>query len=136
MLTDPLAVETVVVAHINAAPALAALDGRVYPVKAPQGTATPYVTYQRISDIPETAFGQDPGLSRMRLQLSSFDPDFDAMRTIAVRLKEWMQRWREVVGEVEIQDTFIETDQDLWDEESSLHYNVLDVMLIHREPAT
>ena len=45
------------------------VDGRIYPVVAPQGTDPPYVTYQRVSGAPEHHHGGNAGVSRARLQV-------------------------------------------------------------------
>jgi hypothetical protein len=124
-------VEDALFTRLSTGPGLMALVGtRVYPVKAPQNVATPYVVYARVSGTRETAFNADPGMVRARYQFTPYSTDFDQMTAVRDEVRKLIERWRP--GGV-IDDVFIETDQDLWDDDAQLHFGPLDAFVLCRE---
>jgi hypothetical protein len=109
---------------------LAALvSTRIYPVIMPQGVTHPAVTYQKISAVRETAMGTDPGLVRTRFAINAWDTTYASVKAVINQVRLAMERWR-ATG---IQDCFIETEIDLYDDAARIHYTAMDVILIHTE---
>ncbi len=106
---------------------------RIYPKRAPQGVATPYVVYQRISGVRETAFGADPGIARARIQVAVWSTLYPEARQIADVIRQALQRFRGTVATVEVLDVFVESDFDQDDEDAKRDAAILDYQVITRE---
>jgi len=70
---------------------------RIYPVKAPQGTTTPYVTYQTINDAEVYTFGSDPNYAQARLSFSIWSTSHISCRGIRDQLRLAMRDQRGVL---------------------------------------
>lgn len=126
--------EEAVYARLTGVPAIAALIGtRVYPALAPMGATLPYVVYQHISGVRETAFGDDPGIARARIQVAAWSDEYSEARQVAEAVRQGLQRYRGTVGGVEVLDVFVEADFDQYDEEALRYGAILDYQVIHRE---
>lgn len=86
---------------------------RIRPVRADQRDAYPYVVYSVISDLPYSAMGVDAKPHRARVQVSSFDDDFDSMRAVDAQVRLALSRYRGTSGTVKVQDVFEGGVQDL-----------------------
>lgn len=62
----------------------AVVADRVYPMKLPNAVTLPAVTYQEISDEPQTALdGTDGKLIRFRMQINCWAASYTAAKTLA-----------------------------------------------------
>lgn len=102
---------------------------RLYPVIMPEGTTHPVVTYQLISGIREVAMGADPGLVKARYQFTAWAPTNLAARAVIKQIRLALERYR-TTG---LEDCFIETEYDVFDEAAILHGRGLDVIVNHTE---
>ena len=98
----------------------------------PQGTAKPAVTYQLISKPTEAAMGTDPGLVHARYQFTAWAETNLAARNTLKQVRLALERYR-TTG---LQDCFIETEYDVFDEAAILHGRGLDVIMHHTEDTT
>lgn len=86
---------------------------RIRPVRAAQRDAYPYVTYSVISDLSYPAMGVDATPHRARVQVSSFDDDFDSMRAVDQQVRLALSRFRGTSGTITVQDILEDGVQDL-----------------------
>lgn len=128
-------IEEALVTRLAAVSAVTTLVGsRVYPLRAPEGVAQPFLVYQRVAAPPrETAFGTDPGIARPRFQLVAWATSYATAKAVATAVRQALQRYRGTVGGVEILDIFVEFDEDLHDDEVHLFGALTDFSVIHRE---
>lgn len=109
---------------------------RVYPVKLPQGPTLPAVTYQRISTIKESAMGNDAGISRTRFQVTCWAETYSALKGVSEAVRAALQRFQGTSGGVEVLDSFLENDMDIYSGEESdfrVYGEMQDYIWIHRE---
>jgi hypothetical protein len=102
---------------------------RIYPVIMPQGTIKPAVTYQLISSPRGKAMGSDPGMVTARYQFIAWATTNLEARNVTKQVRLALERYR-VAG---IEDCFIETEYDVFDEAAILHGRGLDVIVNHTE---
>ncbi|MCL1940029.1 MAG: DUF3168 domain-containing protein [Desulfovibrionaceae bacterium] len=83
-------IEQAVAAALNASVEIAALAAdRVYPVKAPQGSALPAVTYQRTGSSPDYTL-QGYGSETVTLTLNSLAPTYEEAKELAIAVRAVM----------------------------------------------
>ncbi len=104
--------------ELVAASAVTALVGeRIYPGKAPQGAAAPYVVVTTISDVPESSFTgtTDEELRDARVQVDSYAAGYLDAHAVAKAVKD-------VVGNLKRPDLcgVYLTARDLYDDETEL----------------
>jgi len=110
-------VDAAVYARLSGFAGLVALTTRIRPVSAAPGDAYPYVVYSVISDLPYPAMSADAAPHRARVQVSSFDNDFNSMRAVDAQVRLALSRFRGTAGSVGVQDVIEDGVQDLHDEE-------------------
>lgn len=67
---------------------LAALvSNRAFPMVAPEGTATPYITYQVISNIPVVCLDGITGTENRRFQIDGWADSYAAAKTLESSIK-------------------------------------------------
>lgn len=82
------AIETVLYSTVTANATVAGLVGsRVYPVRAPQESAAPYVTYRRISDLPYLTHGMESDSGAGRWQFDCYAPTYAQAKATAQAVK-------------------------------------------------
>jgi hypothetical protein len=64
-----------------------------HPIIAPQGTALPYVTYQRISSNVNNVLSGPPSIDNTRLQVDVWAGNYAAVQTLAAAVKARMLAW-------------------------------------------
>lgn len=111
----------------------ALIDTRAYPGVAPPAAALPFITFTRVSVERSSAMGSDTGLAHARYQLSSWADTFTGAEALKEAVRAALQRWRGTVAGVEVLDSFLESEIELYEEETKLWQIVLDVMIHYRE---
>jgi hypothetical protein len=90
------------------------------------------VTYQRISEQRYSAMGSDTEIVDARFQIDGWATTYDQMRTISLAILERMQRWS-AASPVTVQDCFIISTNDEYDDQAELYRALVDVRLIYEE---
>lgn len=127
-------IEEALPARLAAVGAVTALVGtRVYPLRAPQNAVRPFVVYQRISAPRVSAFGSDTGIARPRFQVTAWADTYAGAKAVATAVRQALQRYRGTILGVEILDCYVDTDQDLVDDEVKLFGHATDFFIPHRE---
>lgn len=111
----------------------ALVSARIYPLILPQKPTLPAVTYTRVSGERVSAMGADTVIARPRFQVSCFASTYASARAVAAQVRAALQRWRGTVGGVVIQDSFIESEIDLYEDDTKLYHTALDFEIIHEE---
>lgn len=84
-------IEKSIFAQLYAHPGLNALVAdRVYPVVLPQGVTLPALTYQVISDVPESDLDGDSDLRNLRVQVYGWSEGYAECKNIALQIRAAM----------------------------------------------
>lgn len=70
--------EAIYTALAGAAPVAALVADRIYPVRAPQGVAAPYVIFQHVASDPATTHGEPAGAVHRMFQFACFAATYEA----------------------------------------------------------
>lgn len=125
-----MGVEETLYTRLSTFAGLMALIGtRIYPVIMPQGSVKPAVIYQMISGIREAAMGSDPGMVKARYQFTAWATTNLSARNVIKQIRLALERY----STTDLDDCFIETEYDVYDEGAYLHGRGLDVIVHHRE---
>ena len=106
---------------------------RIYPNVLPQGVTYPAVSYHRVSTVRNSAMGSDIGVASPRFQLDAWGATYSDALSVKAQLKSAMERWTGTVDSVEVLDTYIMNEYDLYDSTVPIHRILIDVEINHRE---
>ena len=100
-------------------------------VTIPQGTATPYVVYQTIDDLPDYAHDGLVDLRHPRIQVSSYAATFGAAKAIAAQVTAALTTWP--AANAEIQCVSLENSIPLYDAASGLFAFITDFTICYTQ---
>jgi hypothetical protein len=90
----------------------ALIGTRVYPVRAPQDAATPYVVWAMVSRVGDQALGGDvSSLVASRIQFGCYAGDYPAARALADAVRRSLASWNNPASAVK--NTFQDNELDL-----------------------
>ena len=116
--------------------ALTSLVGqRIYYVKAPQNVTTPYLTYQKISEIPTHSHDGYAGTKDARIQFTAFSPLYLTVKAINKAIFDALDSFTGSLctGGVTVQSCMLDDEIDLYDPESGLHYSPADYLIVYSD---
>jgi Protein of unknown function (DUF3168) len=90
----------------------AAVAERIYPVRAPQGSAVPLVVYRLIGEDSDYHMGGASGLVRQLFQLDTYAAGADAAAELAGALRTRLDGFRGPMADVRVQGVFFQTEDD------------------------
>lgn len=111
----------------------ALVASRIYPNLAPQNAAYPHVTFRRVTSDRPSAMNRDSGVVRARFQFDTFNEAYDGARLVRDQLRAALQRWRDPGGTPVVQDVFLISETDLYEDDSRIHHLADDFEVIYRE---
>lgn len=110
---------------------MSALVGtRIYPVAIPQNAALPAVCFQRITSVPEHAFGSDAGVRRTRVQVTIVAEQLAKTGQavdVAAKVILALSRYRGGT----IQDSLLDNEQHDFESEPRFYRILLDFIIWH-----
>lgn len=108
---------------------------RIYPLRAPDRVARPYLTYQRISANRWRSFGGPAGMAQPRIQVDAYATDYAAAKVLAKAARLALDGYRGVAGGVRVGGITLETDQDLYEDDvdPKLYRVRMDFIVTHAE---
>lgn len=121
---------------LTAATAVAALvSSRVYPLRAPDGVAAPFIVYQRISGVRWRTLSGACGIAQPRIQIDVYAATYAGAKALASAVRVALDGYRGIVAGVRIGGITLETDQDLLEDDIDpvLHRVTMDFMVTHDE---
>lgn len=77
--------------------------------------------------------GSDIGIVSARFQIDVIALSYAGMRAVMEQARLALQRYRDAASDPEVLETFIQNEQELYEDETDLHHGVLDVLVHHRE---
>ena len=115
-------------------------NARVYPVQVPQGQKSPCIVFRLMDSERPRAFGRDTGICRSRYEFTCWSTTksigtAQEAQDVAEGLRQAMQRYRDVAGTygVEVQDCFLYSQSEYFDQEVEAFAVVVDYEIIWRE---
>lgn len=128
-----MTVEADIFSRLSGYTTLAALiSTRVYPSLLPQNATYPAVSYRRVSSERPPVMGDDTGIVRARFQFDAWAQSYSGMIAVKELVREALQRYHGTAT-VEILETFILMDMDLYEDDTRIHHGVIDVEINYRE---
>jgi hypothetical protein len=80
---------------------------RIYPARAEQNAALPYVVWEVIDKVVDgRAMGSDPAIRRARIQIDGFETTYSLARALEDAIRARVQRWR-TSGPPVVFDTYL-----------------------------
>jgi len=125
-----MTIEEVLCARLQAQ--VASVGSRVYPVRAAQNTAYPFVTYAQVSEVSTHAFGADVNVLQARWQVNAFGKSYADAKVAADQASAALSRYRATVSGLEILDVFKELELDSFDFEALVYHVAVDFLVMHR----
>ena len=123
-----MSIEETIYTRLSGYSGLSALVAdRIYPNVKAQDAALPYVTYRRVSSTRYSAMGTDAPVVKARFQLDVFAATYDSMSAVRDQVRAAMQRWRNSGTGSTVQDTFIENETDLFEDDTRQQHVAIDV---------
>jgi hypothetical protein len=104
----------------------AIVDERAYPVAAPDSPVAPYLTYQRVSAVPQNVMAGNGGaapLMNTRLQIDVYAATYAEAQAKADAIKAALRGWA-------IQNV-TNSEQDLYEGDVKLHRVMIDISTWH-----
>lgn len=131
-----MVIEEALQAHLTDDADVAALVGtRVYPLRAEQGAARPYLVYQRISTPRVRSHSGPSGLAYPRFQITAVADSYSAARSLANAVREALDGYSGDMGDAPgiRANAFVDNDADGWEEASEAYTVRVDVIIWHAE---
>lgn len=110
----------------------ALISGRFYPMIAPQGAASPFITYQKIDTIPVHALGTTSKAEGARFQLDCWAKTVPIVKDLANKLKAAIDGVITTALGVQIFGIVLLNEIDFYEEDSELYRISLDFRVLHR----
>jgi hypothetical protein len=115
-----MTIEGALLAKLTGAAGLAALvAARVYALEAPQNTALPLVTFQRVSAERFHNWGADAGVKGEVWQFDAWGRTYDEACDVAEQIEAALSRFSGTADSTVIQDVLFDSDTDLRDESAT-----------------
>lgn len=96
---------------------LALAGTRIYPNVFKQQDTLPAIRYTKIASVNHSLMGSDAGVEVSTYQIDIIGLTYASVDALRDAVKSSLRRWRKAG----IQDTYIESDSDMYDDETKLH---------------
>ena len=121
--------ETLFTKLSNDAGVSALVVARIYPNHFKQTKTVPAIRYSKVSAPRPSTMGVDCGITRYRYQIDIIDDTYAGADAVKVVVVTALQRWRQSG----LQDTFIKSEADIYDDDTNHHRIRLDFEFIVEE---
>lgn len=109
--------EMAVYTILKADAAVAAIvASRIHALSAPQGTAAPFITYQRISGERTRDTRGPTGRSRSRIQVDGYAAGYAGAKTLANAVRHALDGYRGTVATIRVWSIALESDVDFYED--------------------
>lgn len=111
----------------------ALVSTRIYPNQKAQDVALPAVSYRRVSSNRYSAMGIDAEVVKARFQVDVWASTYDSASAVRDQVRGALQRWRNSGTGSTVQDTFIISETDLFEDDTKQHHIAIDVEINYIE---
>jgi len=109
------------------------MQAKIFPLRMPHDTATPAITYKKISGSRDVSHCGDSSFARPRFQFSCWSDDYLEAKQLAKRLVEALSGYTGQMGDVTVYAVFIDLELDAFDDNTNLYQVLVDATIEHRE---
>lgn len=106
---------------------------RIFPVKMPDKTAMPAITYFRVSGPRVESFQGSSTLAHPLFQIDCWAKTFQAADNLASKVRNSLQGYAGTTASVRIQGILLENDLDLYEEDTETYHRVMDFRIWYDE---
>ncbi len=125
-----MAIEQTLYTRLSEHTGIAALVAdRIYPNQKAQDVGVPALTYRRVSSTRFSAMGIDAEVVKSRFQVDVWAATYDDASALRAQVRNALQRWRAET----VQDTFIISETDLYEDSPPQHHIAVDVEINYIE---
>lgn len=129
-----MAIEETLYTRLSTHAGLSALvSTRISPNIKAQDSALPAVTYRRVSSTRFSAMAVDAEVVKARFQIDVWASTYDSAAAVRDQVRDAMQRWRNTSPGTVVQDTFIITETDLFEDDTRQQHIAIDVEINYIE---
>lgn len=104
---------------------------RVYPLKLPQDTAYPAVTYQKISDLTEPNLADVSRIKRVRMQVDTWADTALKSWELADLVRDQLDGFKGVVDGIQMTASLIDSESDLFEDAIEKYRVTTDYELVY-----
>ncbi len=128
-------IKTVLAAHAGVAGLVVA---RIYPVVMPQEPTYPNIVYRRVASERIQGVHSDPGVARVRLQVTAWAATYDECHALAEQVRLALERYGSAItgttiAGVTVYDVFMGTEADAYEPELDKFAHATDFTVVHAE---
>ncbi len=113
------------------------VSNRIYPNRAAQGAAMPYLVYSVVSKLPTDSKDDGVGFDRHRIQVDVVDDSYTNVELIASYLRTALDRVTGVYDETEIlqsvYDNEVDINENLQESSEQIYHKAVDFMIITKD---
>lgn len=106
---------------------------RIYPIKMPQGVTATGIVYNEVSGQGDHHMEGTSGLVQIRMQIAAWAQTADAAHALFLAIKERIDGYSGLMGEVYVQGCFIDSWRDLDDTVANLRGKIADYFINYSE---
>lgn len=130
-------VHSVLSAHAGVV-AIVGTPARIYPVVMPQEPTYPCITYRRVASERLQGVQSDPGMARVRLQVTSWASKYEDLKTLAEQVRLALERHGSAVtgttiAGTTVYDIFMGSEADAYEPELDVFAHATDFTVVHAE---
>lgn len=114
-------------------PVAALVGTRIYPVKLPQGIVAASLVYNEISGVGDHNMEGASGLVQVRMQVGAWAQSADGAHGLYLAVKEAIDGYRGMMGDVAVQGVFIDSWRDIDDTVANMRGKVADYFIWYAE---
>ncbi|MDL1909694.1 DUF3168 domain-containing protein [Chloroflexi bacterium CFX6] len=130
-----MSLESALASEITELPGVAGLIGdRVYPVAAPQTSASPFITYRRVTGEVQYTHEGESRIQRARFQLSAIADTYETVIELAEAIRSGLSGKRSLGnGIIQLNGIFFMDPEDTWNRETGLFVRSQDCTITYRK---
>lgn len=127
-------IEDAIYGKLNADANVTAIVGnRIFPIKMPDRTAMPAISYARVTGPRVESFQGSSTLAHPLYQIDCWAKTHRQMIDLAAKVRNSLQGFQGTVASVKIQGILFENDMDLYEEDTETYHRALDFRIWYDE---
>ena len=103
--------------------------GKVYPLRAEQGSAPPYIVYNIVSNTPTNTKDGVSELDVWRVQIDVFGTTYAECVSLSDSIRTTLDRYRGTVASVDVDKIVFENENDGFDDEAEYYHRSQDYFI-------
>lgn len=128
-----MTIEEAIRSYLTSSPYPLTVGARVYSHRAPQTPTQPYLVFYRVSPEPIHSQSGPSQLMQRTYQFSIYSSSQAAALSIGDALRTLLNGYSGMMGDVLVSSVLWRTDRMLWEDDTKLHHNAIDMRFQYRE---